>query len=61
MLACIPDLEHRSARDKRLLARLVRAKGSRRERDCALLVSRHRRFRTAVEQLTDRTTPPVRT
>jgi hypothetical protein len=51
MLACFPDLEHWNARDKRLLARIVRAKGSRRERDYALLASRHHRFRTAVEHL----------
>jgi hypothetical protein len=48
------------ARDRRLLARIVRAKGSRRERDYALLASRHRRFRAAVEQLANETTPPAR-
>jgi hypothetical protein len=59
MLACIPDLGQWSAREKHLLARIVRAKGSRRERDYALLASRHQRFRAAVEQLANETTPPA--
>jgi hypothetical protein len=55
MLACIPDLEQWSAREKHLLARIVRAKGSRRERDYALLASRHHRFCEAVGQLANQT------
>jgi hypothetical protein len=34
-------------------ARIVRAKGARLEHDYALLASRHRRFRAAVEHLAD--------
>ena len=60
MLACLPDLEHWSARDRHLLARIVRAKGARRERDYALLASRHRRFNTAVERLADQGASPAR-
>jgi hypothetical protein len=59
MLACLPDLGRWSARGKHLLVRIVRAKGSRRERDYTLLASRHQRFRAAVEQLANDTTPPV--
>jgi hypothetical protein len=59
LLACLPDLGQWSARDKLLLARIVRAKGSRHERDYALLVSRHHRFRAAVEQLATETPPPA--
>jgi hypothetical protein len=59
MLACLPDLGQWSAREKHLLARIVRAKGSRRERDYALLASRHTRFRAAVEQLANQTPPPA--
>ena len=51
LLACLPGVGRWSVRDRRQLARIVRAKGSRRERDYALLASRHRRFRDAVEQL----------
>jgi hypothetical protein len=51
LLACLPEIERWSARERNLLARIVRAKGSRRERDYALLASRHRRFRDAVERL----------
>jgi hypothetical protein len=51
LLACLPGVGRWSMRDRRQLARIVRAKGSRRERDYALLASRHRRFRDAVEQL----------
>jgi hypothetical protein len=57
LLACLPGVERWSARERRLLARIVRAKGSRRERDYALLASRHRRFREAVEQLAGETGP----
>jgi len=60
LLACLPDIERWGAREKHLLARIVRAKGSRRERDYALLASRHQRFRAAVEQLANETTPPAR-
>ena len=59
LLACIPGVARWSVRDRRQLARIVRAKGSRRERDYALLASRHRRFREAVEQLANETTPPM--
>ena len=59
-LACFPDIERWGARDRRLLARIVRAKGSRRERDYVLLASRHQRFRAAVEQLANQTGPPAR-
>ena len=59
MLACIPDLEHWSARDKHLLTRIVRGKGSRRERDYTLLASRHRRFNTAVEHLANQAPPEI--
>jgi len=59
LLACLPDIERWGARDRRLLARIVRAKGSRRERDYVLLASRHQRFRAAVEQLANETTPPA--
>lgn len=59
LLACLPGVERWSARDKNLLARIVRAKGSRRERDYALLVSRHSRFRDAVERLANETAPPT--
>jgi len=55
LLACLPDLGQWSARDKFLLARIVRAKGSRRERNYALLASRHHRFRFAVEHLATQT------
>jgi hypothetical protein len=58
LLACLPGVERWNAREKRLLARIVRAKGSRRERDYALLASRHGRFREAVEQLAGETGPP---
>ncbi len=57
LLACLPGVESWSRRDRRQLARVVRAKGSRRERDYALLASRHRRFRDAVEQLANETPP----
>ncbi len=60
LLACLPGVEHWSARDRNLLARIVRAKGSRRERDYALLASRHARFRDAVEQLANETALPTR-
>ena len=59
LLACLPGVERWSLRDRRQLARIVQAKGSRRERDYALLASRHRRFRDAVEQLANETTPPT--
>ena len=59
LLACLPDLGQWSARDKLLLARIVRAKGSSHERGYALLASRHHRFRTAVEQLATETPPPA--
>jgi hypothetical protein len=59
LLACLPDIERWGARDRRLLARIVRAKGSRRERDYALLASRHRRFRAAVERLANQTAHPA--
>jgi hypothetical protein len=58
MLACLPDLERWSVREKHLLARMVRAKGSRHERDYALLASRHKRFRAAFEQIANQTPPP---
>jgi hypothetical protein len=58
LLACLPGIARWSVRDRRQLARIVRVKGSRRERDYALLASRHRRFRDAVEQLANETTPP---
>ncbi len=51
LLACLRGIGRWSARDRKQLARIVRAKGSRRERDYALLASRHRRFRDAVEEL----------
>ncbi|MBI2289294.1 MAG: hypothetical protein HYU73_02945 [Betaproteobacteria bacterium] len=51
LLACLSGVARWSLRDRRQLARIVRAKGSRRERDYALLASRHFRFRDAVEQL----------
>jgi hypothetical protein len=51
LLACLPEIERWSAREKNLLARIIRAKGSCRERDYARLVSRHRHFRDAVERL----------
>ena len=56
LLACLPGVARWSLRDRRQLARIVRAKGSRRERDYALLASRHRRFRDTVEQLANATT-----
>jgi hypothetical protein len=59
LLACLPGVERWSARDKNLLARIVRAKGSRREREYALLASRHARFRDAVERLANETAPPA--
>jgi len=59
LLACVPDLERWSTRDKHLLARIVRAKGSRRERDYALLVSRHHRLRAAVEHLATQASHPA--
>jgi len=51
LIACLPGIARWSVRERRQFARIVRAKGSRRERDYALLASRHRRFRDAVEQL----------
>ena len=51
LIACLPGIARWSVRERRQLARIVRAKGSRRERDYALLASRHSRFRAAVEQL----------
>jgi hypothetical protein len=57
LLACLAGVERWSAHDRRLLARIVRAKGSRRERDYALLASRHRRFREAMGRLADETGP----
>jgi hypothetical protein len=59
LLACLPGVERWSPRDRSHLARIVRAKGSRHERDYALLASRHRRFRDAVEELANETTPPT--
>jgi hypothetical protein len=59
LLACLPGIERWGARDRRLLARIVRAKGSRHERDYALLASRHQRFRAAVERLANQTAPPA--
>ena len=59
LLACLPGVERWNARDRKQLARIVRAKGSRRERDYALLASRHRRFRDAVEKLANETMPPA--
>ena len=59
LLACLPGVGRWSVRDRKQLARIVRAKGSRRERDYALLASRHRRFRDAVERLANETTPPT--
>ena len=56
LLACLPGVARWSLRDRRQLARIMRAKGSRRERDYALLASRHRRFRDTVEQLANATT-----
>ena len=53
LIACLPGLGRWNARDRRQLARMVRAKGSRREREYALLAARHRRFRDAVERLAD--------
>jgi len=60
LLACLPGIERWSARDRKQLARIVRAKGSRRERDYALLASRHRCFHEAVEVLANAATPPAR-
>ena len=59
LVACLPGVERWSTGDRRLLARIVRAKGSRRERDYALLASRHRRFREVVERLAAETGPPA--
>ena len=59
LLACLPGIERWSVRDRKQLARIVRAKGSRRERNYALLASRHRCFREAVEELANATTPPA--
>ena len=53
------DPAGRCVRSPKANARIIRAKGSRRERDYALLASRHRRFRTAVEQLANQTTSPA--
>ncbi len=58
LLACLPGVGRWPARDRRQLARMVRAKGSHRERDYALIASRHRRFRDAVEQLANGITVP---
>ncbi len=51
LLACLPGIEHWSLHDRKQLARIIRAKGSRRERDYALLASRHWLFRDAVDEL----------
>ena len=51
LLACLPDVARWSARDRKQLARIIRAKGSRRERDYARLASRHPRFRDALAEL----------
>lgn len=59
LLARLPGIEHWSLRERRQLARIVQAKGSRRERGYALLASRHRRFRDAVDQLANEAPPPT--
>jgi hypothetical protein len=59
LLACLTGVERWTLRDRKQLARIVQAKGSRRERDYALLASRHLRFRDAVERLANETPPPA--
>ncbi len=51
LLACIPGLGRWRPAEKQLLARIIRAKGSRRERTFVLLVQRHARLREALWNL----------
>jgi hypothetical protein len=60
LLACLPGIGDWGPLDRKMLARVVRAKGSRRERDYALLAAGHRRFRNAVEQLAKDGSPAAR-
>jgi hypothetical protein len=60
MFAAMPDVERWSRRDKALLVRVVRAKGSARERTYALLAERHGTFRAAVERLANAAVMPRR-
>ncbi|MBI5267720.1 MAG: hypothetical protein HY851_10855 [candidate division Zixibacteria bacterium] len=59
LVCCIRDLARWSAADRRLLAQLIRAKGSTRERDFAALMLQHDRFQRAVWNLANTTTPPA--
>jgi hypothetical protein len=53
LVACIPDLARWPRKDKQLLGRLMRAKGSQQERKFVLLSNRHQRFRSALERLAE--------
>jgi hypothetical protein len=58
LVCCIPDLARWSPADRRLLAQVIRAKGSIRERDYAALTLEHHRFQRAVWKLANSTLPP---
>jgi hypothetical protein len=47
----IPDLAGWTAKELKALVRVIRSKGAVRERDFVLLSNRHRRFKTALEEL----------
>lgn len=51
LLVCIPGLGRWAPAERRLLARVIRAKGARRERPYALLLQRHLRLREALRGL----------
>ncbi|MFQ5843741.1 MAG: hypothetical protein ACE5JG_02010, partial [Planctomycetota bacterium] len=51
LVLALPGVARWSAADRRALARVVRAKGGRRESDYALLLNRHTRLRRAILRL----------
>lgn len=53
LVACIPGLAKWSSKDKRVLAQLMKAKGSQQERRFVILSNRHSRFREAIESLAE--------
>jgi hypothetical protein len=57
LVRVLPGVEGWSRRDRAALARVVRAKGGRRESDFARLLDRHARLRRALAQLARKRAP----
>jgi hypothetical protein len=58
LTCCIPDLNKWPLGDRKLLAKIIRAKGSSREREYVKLTLTHQRFQQAMHYLAEITRPP---